>query len=91
MSTLAARPATRREMGPGTCSLRYSFTNRSVFDGKFSHIPRNFHLPLPAQARHFEKELIPGEFRVASHQVLKITFGGASEEFKDLVGNGLLL
>ncbi len=63
----------------------------SSFDGKNPHAPRNGYLPHPAQPGHLEKELIPGEFRVASHQSLKLTLGGGLERFEDPVGNGLLL
>jgi hypothetical protein len=36
------------------------------------------------------KELIPGEFRTASHQGLELAFQGALEQFEDAVGNGFL-
>jgi len=71
--------------------FRYSFHNRSLFDGKDPHVSRNYHLSRPAQAGYFEIEFIPGEFGVASHQGLELTLRGTSEEFEDSVGNELPL
>jgi hypothetical protein len=60
-------------------------------DGKNSHAPRNFYQAVAVQAGHFKIELIPGEFRVASYQGLKVTFRGASEKFEDSISDGFLL
>jgi hypothetical protein len=78
-------------MVPGIFSFPALSHDHSLFDGKCPHTPRNFNLPCPVQASHFEIELVPGEFRVASHQGLEFTFRGALEEFEESVGNGLLL
>jgi hypothetical protein len=84
-------PAARRERVLTHCHFRHSSETAACFDGKNPHTPRNFHLPRPAQAGDCQIELVPGEFRVASHQGFELTFRGASEEFEDSVGNGLLL
>ena len=47
---------------------------------KIPTAPRKFHQPVPVQAGHFKIELVPGEFRVASHQGFKVTFRRTSEK-----------
>lgn len=60
-------------------------------DLKNPHPPRNFYQAVAVQARHFKIKLVPREFRVTSHQSLKVTFRGTSEKFEDSFGDGFLL
>ena len=83
------QPATRREMVPDYNPD--SWQGWSFLYGKNPHAPRNFYLAVAVQAGHFKIELIPGEFRVASYQGLKVTFRGASEKFEDSISDGFLL
>jgi hypothetical protein len=46
---------------------------------------------MPVQAGDFRIELVPGKFRVTTHQGLKVTFRGRSEKFEDSFGDGFLV
>jgi hypothetical protein len=60
-------------------------------NGENAHAPRNLHQAVAVQAGYFKIELIPGEFRVTSHQGLEVTVRDTSEKCEDLLGNGFLL
>ena len=75
------------EMVPTDPGLRSSW---GFLTGKNPHAPRNRYQAMAVQAGHFKIELIPGEFRVMSHQGLKVTFTGTSEKFEDSLSDEIL-
>src|SRR6476660_3766096 len=69
-------------------NLRQSW---GFLNGENPDAPRNFYQAVAVQTGHFKIELIPGEFRITSHQGLEVTVRDTSKKFEDLLGNGFLL
>ena len=78
-------------MAPGARAFLCLPHHHGLCNGKYPYTSGDSYLPSAVQPRHFEKEFVSGEFRIASHQGLELTFRGALEEFEDPVRNGLCL